>query len=47
MVARINLRAIKKMKVTATETALQLIEELKETHGENLLFHQLMQISYK
>ena len=28
------------MKVTATETALQLIQELKENHGDDLLFHQ-------
>ena len=28
------------MKVTATPSALDLIEELKKNHGEELLFHQ-------
>jgi uncharacterized protein (DUF779 family) len=28
------------MKVSATPTALELIEDLKETHGKDLLFHQ-------
>ena len=28
------------MKVTATEEALQLIKEIKENHGPDLLFHQ-------
>ena len=28
------------MKVTATKSALELIQQLKDTHGENLLFHQ-------
>ena len=38
--ARINLRAILNMKVSATPTALELIEDLKKTHGKDLLFHQ-------
>ena len=29
-----------KMKVTATPSALDLIEELKKNHGKDLLFHQ-------
>ena len=28
------------MKVSATPTALELIEDLKKTHGNDLLFHQ-------
>ena len=28
------------MKVSATPTALELIEDLKKTHGKDLLFHQ-------
>ena len=28
------------MKVTATPSALDLIEELKKNHGKELLFHQ-------
>ena len=28
------------MKVSATPSALQLIEDLKKTHGKDLLFHQ-------
>ena len=28
------------MKVSATNSALELIKELKATHGEDLLFHQ-------
>ena len=28
------------MKVTATPSALDLIEELKKSHGKELLFHQ-------
>ena len=28
------------MKVSATPTALELIEDLKETHGKDFLFHQ-------
>ena len=28
------------MKVTATPSALKLIEELKKNHGKELLFHQ-------
>ena len=28
------------MKVSATPTALELIKDLKETHGKDLLFHQ-------
>ena len=28
------------MKVSATSTALELIEDLKKTHGKDLLFHQ-------
>ena len=38
--ARIKLRAILNMKVSATPTALELIEDLKKTHGKDLLFHQ-------
>ena len=38
--ARIKLRAILKMKVSATPTALELIEDLKKAHGKDLLFHQ-------
>ncbi|MDC0124980.1 DUF779 domain-containing protein, partial [Candidatus Pelagibacter sp.] len=38
--ARVKLRAILNMKVSATPTALELIEDLKKTHGKDLLFHQ-------
>ena len=38
--ARIKSRAILNMKVSATPTALDLIEDLKKTHGKDLLFHQ-------
>ena len=35
--ARIKSRAILNMKVSATPTALELIEDLKKTHGKELL----------
>ena len=38
--AREESRAIIYMKVTATESALKLIEDIKAQHGDELLFHQ-------
>jgi uncharacterized protein (DUF779 family) len=32
------------MKVTATPSALDLIEDLKKDHGKELLFHQLVDV---
>ena len=42
--AREESRAIFFMKVKATDSALKLIEELKAQHGEELLFHNLVDV---